>query len=66
MSILEAATKELNVMRTEVECTQAENARLWEEQPERAMEIDQAAEAEQLIKELYTLPCHWYHLLVWC
>ena len=52
MSRLEAVTTELSVMRPELERLQAENARLQEDWPERAAEIDQAVEAERL-KELY-------------
>ena len=52
MSRLEAATTELSAMRPELERLQAENARLREDRPERAAEIDRAVEAERL-KELY-------------
>ena len=52
MSRLEAATTELSAMHPELERLQAENARLWEDRPERAAEIDRAVEVERL-KELY-------------
>ena len=52
MSRLEAVTTELSAMRPELERLQAENARLREDRPERAAEIDGAVEAERL-RELY-------------
>ena len=52
MSRLEAATTELSAMRPELKRLQAENARLREDRPERAAEIDRVVEAERL-KELH-------------
>lgn len=49
---LEAAATELSAVHMEVQHLQAEVARLWEDQPERAAEIVRDAEAEQL-QELY-------------